>query len=263
MDDEVVALWERAAATYETEIPYFQLMGQRVVAHAELQPGEAVLDLACGKGATLVPAAKAVGHTGRVLGVDIVEGMVTAAREVIADAGLSNAEAKVMDGEALDLPDSSFDVVIMAFGLGFLRTELVLAEVARVLRRPGRFVTSVPAGGGEDWAFFGELCQQFGLVHRALPGGASIPSPDEVAKMFAAAGLMLQAPVQDSVTVIFDSAEAWWRWVWSHGQRGFVEQLPADRVDEFKDAAFRSLRSIATPNGIPLEQQFLVLKATI
>ena len=263
MDDEVVALWKRAAATYETEVPYFRLMGERIVAHAELSPGETVLDVACGKGATLVHAARAVGDKGRVLGVDIVEDMVQGTRRAIAAAGLSNASAKVMDGEALELPDASFDVVIMAFGLGFMRPERALPEAARVLRRPGRFVTSVPAGGGEEWAFFGDLCQQFGLVPRHLPGGSGLPSPDAVANMFGAAGFSLRPPVQDSVTVVFDSEASWWRWVWSHGQRGFLEQLADDRVDEFKDAAFSALRSFTTPSGIPLEQQFLVLKATV
>jgi len=179
VDEEVVALWKRAAATYETEVPYFALMGERIAAHAELRPGETVLDVACGKGATIVPAARAVGDKGRVLGVDIVEDMVEGARRAIAAAGLANASAKVMDGEALDLADASFDVVLMAFGLGFVRPERVLPEVARVLRRPGRFLTAVPAGGGEDWAFFGELCEKYGLVNRALVGGQSVPAPEE------------------------------------------------------------------------------------
>src|SRR4051794_25384342 len=105
MHDEVVGLWERAAETYETEVPYFQLMGERIVAaHADLQPGEVVLDVACGKGATLIPAAQQVGDAGRVLGVDIVEAMVDAAGQAIAEAGLSNADVRKMDAEALDLP---------------------------------------------------------------------------------------------------------------------------------------------------------------
>jgi SAM-dependent methyltransferase len=261
--NEVVALWERAAATYEVEIPYFRLMGERVVVHAALRPGELVLDVACGKGATLVPAAQAVGDTGRALGVDIVDEMVQGARRAVADAGLSNAQASVMDGEALERPDASFDVVIMAFGLGFMRPEAVLSEAARVLRRPGRLVTSVPAGGGADWAFFGELCEEYGLVHRGLPGGSRIPSPDEVAAMFAAAGFALGPPAQESVTVRFPDDESWWRWAWSHGQRGFLEQLDEKDVDAFKASAFARLRSFATPDGIPLEQQFLVLMATV
>src|SRR5205085_10816081 len=148
MDAEVVGLWERAAETYETEFPYFRQMGERIVAHAALAPGESVLDIACGKGATIVPAARAVGPSGRVVGVDIVDAMVKAAADAVAAEGLTNVEVMVMDGEALTLPPESFDAVVMAFGLGFMRADAVLPEVARVLRRPGRPVASVPAGGG-------------------------------------------------------------------------------------------------------------------
>jgi SAM-dependent methyltransferase len=168
-----------------------------------------------------------------------------------------------MDGEALDLPDAFFDVVIMAFGLGFVRPERAFPEVARVLRRPGRFVTSVPAGGGAEWAFFGELCQKYGLVPKGQPGGSRIPSPEEVGAMFGAAGLTLLPPTQDSVRLMFRDEESWWRWAWSHGQRGFLEQLDDDQVEAFKDGAFRAMRSFATSEGIPLEQQYIVLTATV
>ena len=263
MDQEVLELWQRAADTYETEVPYFRLMGERIVAHAELKPGETVLDVACGKGASLLHAGRAVGESGRVLGVDIVEAMVAAAREAVAKAGLKNTEVELMDGEALDVPDASFDVVIMAFGLGFLRPEAALPEMARVLRRPGRFVTSIPAGGGDNWAFFGELCQKYGLAPKGQPGAVRMPTPEEVNAMFTAAGFTLNPPVMDSVSVMFPDEESWWRWAWSHGQRGFLEQLDDAQLEEFKEAAFESLRSFATPEGLPLEQQFMVLTATI
>jgi 2-polyprenyl-3-methyl-5-hydroxy-6-metoxy-1,4-benzoquinol methylase len=64
MDEAVVAFWTRAAEAYETEVPYFGPMGERIVAHAGLRPGQSVLDVACGKGATLLPAARAVGDGG-------------------------------------------------------------------------------------------------------------------------------------------------------------------------------------------------------
>lgn len=238
-------------------------MGERIVARATLRPGEAVLDVACGKGAALLPAARAVGDSGRVLGIDVVATMVKAASEAVVRAGLSNVDVVVMDGEALELPTASFDVVISAFGLGFLRPELALPEFVRVLRRPGRLVTSVPAGGGPDWAFFGDLCERYGLRPRGQPGGSSAPSPEEAVALFATAGLALQPPVVESVSVTFPDEEAWWRWAWSHGQRGFLEQLGDDRIEAFKTEAFAALRSFATPAGIPLEQRFLVLTATV
>jgi hypothetical protein len=90
-----------------------------------------------------------------------------------------------------------------------------------------------------------------------------MPSPPEVAAMFGTAGFALQPPVQESVSLTFADEQSWWRWVWSHGQRGFLEQLGDDRIEAFKADAFAALRSFVTPDGIPLDQNFLVLTATI
>ena len=261
MDDTVVALWERAAATYETEVPYFTLMGERVVAHAALAPGQDVLDVACGKGAALVPAAIAVGPAGRVVGIDIVPAMVDAARAAARAAGLDNVEVAVMDGEELEFEPARFDVVISAFGLGFLRPERALPEMRRVLRDGGRLVISAPAGGGDNWNFFGALCERYGLVSSAHPGGTQMPGPDDVAQRFASAGFRVDPPVHDAVSVRFADEESWWRWAWSHGQRAFLEHLRESDVEAFKSDAFAALRSFASSDGIALEQQFLVLTA--
>ncbi|MDQ1462158.1 MAG: hypothetical protein QOI08_3642 [Actinomycetota bacterium] len=261
MDEAVAAFWARAAETYETEVPYFRLMGERIVARAGLRAGQDVLDVACGKGATLIPAARAVGDRGRAVGVDIVAEMVDAARAAAAGAGLRNVTVEVGDGDALDLDTASFDVVICGFGLGFLRPEHALPEMRRVLRGGGHLVTSVPLGGGADWEFFGDLCKRYGLVSEAHVGGAATPPFDEMAKLAASAGLFLDPPLPESVSVLFPDEESWWRWAWSHGQRAFLERLDDSQVEVFKEDAFAALRSFRTPDGIPLEQQFLVLNA--
>ena len=262
MDEAVRAFWARAAETYETEVPYFGPMGERIVTHAGLRPGQAVLDVACGKGATLVPAARAVGPDGSVLGIDIVPEMVTAARAAAVAAGLRNVTVEVGDGDALDLESAGFDIVICSFGLGFLRPERALPEMRRVLRQGGHLVTSVPTGGGSNWDFFGALCERYGLVSEAHVGGAAPPPFEEMAKLVASIGFVLAPPVQESVSVVFADEEAWWRWAWSHGQRAYLERLDASQVDPFKAEAFAALQSFRTPAGFPLEQQFLVLTAS-
>jgi SAM-dependent methyltransferase len=262
MDDAVVELWSRAAATYETEIPYFGPMGERIAAHAGLEPGQHVLDVACGKGATLLPAAAAVGPDGHVTGIDIVPEMVDRARQAAAAAGLANVSMQVMDGEDLEFADASFDVVIVAFGLGFLRPDRALPEIRRVLRDGGRLVAGAPLGGGTNWDFFGDLCKRYGLESGAHPGGTSVPDFAAIVQLLAKAGLVAERPVTDAVSVRFPDEESWWRWVWSHGQRAYLERLDDSNVAAFKADAFAKLRSFATPEGIPLEQQFVVLRAT-
>jgi ubiquinone/menaquinone biosynthesis C-methylase UbiE len=68
---ETAGVFSRVAPTYDTVIPFFQTFGRHLVAAASLRPGERVLDLACGRGAVLFPAALAVGEQGSVLGIDI------------------------------------------------------------------------------------------------------------------------------------------------------------------------------------------------
>jgi SAM-dependent methyltransferase len=111
------------------------------VFRANLRPGEVVLDLGCGAGLDLILAARAVGPSGRAIGIDIAEPMVQRAEQSLAALGLRHAEARVAFAEALPLADASIDCVL-ANGILNLTPDKagVLAEVARVLRPGGRFV---------------------------------------------------------------------------------------------------------------------------
>lgn len=134
--------WDLAAADYEA-------LWQRQLAPAQaamleaaaLAPGERVIDVACGTGIVSAAAARAVGASGRVLGIDIAEQMVEAARQ----RALPQARFMRMDGEALDgIADASFDVALCALGLMYLPApERALREMARVLLPGGRVALAV------------------------------------------------------------------------------------------------------------------------
>ena len=111
------------------------------ILRAELQPGEAVLDLGCGGGLDLALAARAVGPGGRAIGVDMADTMVERATSTMHALGYAWAEARVGYAEALPLADASLDCVV-ANGILNLAPDksVVLAEIARVLRPSGRLV---------------------------------------------------------------------------------------------------------------------------
>ena len=113
------------------------------VRHANLRPGEDVLDLGCGAGIDTLLAARAVGSTGTAIGVDMTPEMVARARANAAAASLSNVEIRQGLIEELPLSDESVDVVISNGVLNLsMRKSRVLAETMRVLRPGGRVVIS-------------------------------------------------------------------------------------------------------------------------
>jgi len=113
------------------------------LAFSSVQPGEVVLDLGSGAGIDLLLAAKKVGTTGKVIGVDMTDEMIAKARENITAAGLSNVEVKKGIIEELPVDNDSVDWVISNCVINLSpEKHRVFAEIARVLRPGGRMLVS-------------------------------------------------------------------------------------------------------------------------
>lgn len=137
--------WDLAAKDYEL-LWRVQLADARagLFAAAALQPGERVLDVACGTGMVTFDAAEAIGPRGTALGVDLSEHMIEVASERAAVLRTTNVSFARMDAESLTLADASFDVVLCALGLMYFPDPLsALREMRRVLRPGGRLVLAV------------------------------------------------------------------------------------------------------------------------
>lgn len=109
------------------------------VRHADLRPGQDVIDLGSGGGIDCLLAARAVGASGSVIGVDFLPDMVGRATAAAAEAG--HANVRILEGliEALPVADASADVVISNGVVNLSpRKARVLAEAFRVLRPGGR-----------------------------------------------------------------------------------------------------------------------------
>ena len=137
--------WDLAAHDYDA-LWHAQLAAAQsaVLAAAALAPGEQALDVACGTGLVTLDAARAVGPTGLVLGIDLSGGMVDRARQRVRERTVSNIDVARMDAEQLTLPDAGFDVVLCVLGLMYMPDpERGLCEMRRVLRPGGRLVLAV------------------------------------------------------------------------------------------------------------------------
>jgi SAM-dependent methyltransferase len=111
---------------------------------AALQPGERVLDVACGTGVITRLAAEQVGPAGSVTGIDVAPDMIDVASSTPASAD-SGIEWRVVDAASLTLPDHSYDVVLCQMGLMFMEDRLAaVGEMHRVLVPDGRVIVNTP-----------------------------------------------------------------------------------------------------------------------
>jgi ubiquinone/menaquinone biosynthesis C-methylase UbiE len=137
--------WDRAVDCYEASwAAQLEPAQDLLLGLAALQPGERVLDIACGTGLVTFRAAQSVGPGGGVVATDISERMVEHTAREAGRRGLTQVRALRMGAESLDLDARSFDAVLCALGLMYVPDAgAALAEMQRVLAPGGRAVCAV------------------------------------------------------------------------------------------------------------------------
>ncbi len=135
-EGRVRASFDERAANYHAHLWHVQY-AERLVELARLQRGAVVLDVATGTGLAARAAAKVVGESGRVVGVDISPRMLDGAR---ASSGAALGHLTFVLGDAANLSEfsaESFDSVLCSAGLLYMPVDRALREWKRVLRPGG------------------------------------------------------------------------------------------------------------------------------
>lgn len=205
--EKVKGIFANIAGRYDllnslTSLGMHRLWRRRTVREAALTPESVVLDLAAGTGDLSLELAR-VGQPASVLGTDFVPEMLEVAERKAVDwHGPTALRFEVQDAQALTLPDATYDVVTIAFGVRNLPDRAAdFREVLRVLKPGGRYLVLefsrprawfrpfyhvylkliVPALGGliardrESYTYLGDSIRRF-------------PSQEELAAELRAAG---------------------------------------------------------------------------
>jgi ubiquinone/menaquinone biosynthesis C-methylase UbiE len=247
----LVGAYERAAPTYERagiaqHGPFAERLAQLVL----LGPGGRVLDVGCGAGAALLPAARRVGPTGEAVGIDIAPGMVERTRAAADEAGLEQVRAEVMDGAALEgFEDGRFDAVLAAFSLSAIPDAgAALAEWRRVLAPTGTVGVAVWENLIDNrWRWEGDLIREFAhevpeeLLQTVGAMSGRFATEEMLRGALEDAGFSDVQVAHVNLERTFENAEGWWEWSWSGGARAFFEAMPEDAQERFRAAAFERL----------------------
>jgi len=240
-------VFDRAASTYGG-LRYFPLLGQWLVDVAQIPSGVQVLDVACGRGAVLFPAAQQVGPHGQVIGIDLSEGMVQETRVVLHRLGLTQAKVLQMDAEQLEFPDASFDYVLCGFSLQFFpHLEHTLSEFHRVLKPTGQ--VAVTTWGEEDqrWSWYGDLRTAYQAVVKL--GSQSLDKRDDLFARFSRAGFTNIQIITRELDMIYVDEEEWWTMQWSISGRAGLERLEPKRLGQFKAEVFERMQALRQADG--------------
>jgi ubiquinone/menaquinone biosynthesis C-methylase UbiE len=254
--DQTPAGWSDLAETYDAWLaPLTRRYADDVVRALELGPDRRLLDVGAGSGALALAAARAGAS---VLATDFAPGMVDLLRPRLAEEGLE-AEVAEMDGQALDLPDASFDAAASLFGLIFFPDLAAgAAELRRVLHVGGR--AAVAAWGPHGFALSSLAVEALLRIGVDQPGRTTLPAAFRLSDPARLEALLIDAGFSDVVVEQLEHAHpiadpaALFRAIpsWAPPLRPLIQRLSEDEV-EAGAAAFADLvERRSGDDGLPI-----------
>lgn len=177
MNDAKPQAWDpKRAAAWDKWFPILedgaQVLSDRMVALAGIGPGDRVLDVATGLGEPAATAARAVGGSGHVDGVDLSAGMLDFAQRRADRLGLTNLLFREADANALEVPEQPYDAILCRWGLMFMQDLKTTLQSFHALLKPGGRVVAAIWGPPED-------APALSMGNRIVLSALDLPPPNE------------------------------------------------------------------------------------
>jgi ubiquinone/menaquinone biosynthesis C-methylase UbiE len=211
--------WDAIANGYDRYVaPQEVDLANEALSLVRLAPGERFLDVAAGTGGLGLPAARL---GAQVLATDWSAAMIERFEQRVRDEGLSQADGRVMDCHALDLPDDSFDVTGSQFGVMLVPDQpRALSEMVRVTK-PGGRVLVIAYGFPGELEFLQFFLSALKAVAPEFPGLPDDPPPLEfqvsdpevLRSRLTDAGLKDVRVEHTAERPTFSSGQEMWDWV--------------------------------------------------
>jgi ubiquinone/menaquinone biosynthesis C-methylase UbiE len=249
--------WDAIAAGYDQYVaPQEAELANEALRLLGLERGERFLDVAAGPGGLSLPAAR-LGAT--VLATDWSPVMIERFDARVRAEGLSEAEGRVMDCHALELPDDSFDVTGSLFGVMLVPDQAgALREMVRVTK-PGGRVLVIAYGFPAELEFLQLFVGALTAVAPEFPGLPDDPPPLEfqvsdptvLRRRLIEAGLESVRVERMAERPAFASGQELWDWVMNGNPipAALVADLTASRRARLRQVLDGMVRERAAANG--------------
>ncbi len=214
---------------------YWERYGRRTVERLNLASGSNVLDVACGTGASALPAAEIVGSSGRVIGIDLAGSLLKLGRIKAKARGFKNIEFQQSDMTKLDFGDNVLDAVVCVFGIFFITDmESLVAELWRVVKPGGKLAITT---WGPD--LFEPMYSAFDNVLKVVrPDLVSDFRPwDRITTVSAVEQLLMNGGTTNITTEAEQgeqkllNKDSWWKVVLGSGLRAAAEAAGAELAE--------------------------------
>ena len=247
---DVAAYFDRRSATYDAG-DFHPRLSARLIEAAGIKEGQSVLDVATGTGLVAVEAARRVGSSGRVVGIDISPRMLAQARRKIDALGLQNIELREGDACAAEWPEDGFDLILCSAALVFMADiPAVLRGWHRVLKPGGHVGFDAPA---ENSTAAGSTLAPLALRHGISLGYARLRTREACRQALTDAGFEVAHMQTEIITqriMPVNEIDAAWAGIIDHPLSRPLSDLAPDTLARIKEDFRANVASLATPEGV-------------
>ena len=247
---------------------YFTYFGHQLVNNSELGKGKKVLDIACGRGASLFKALEKVSESGHVTGVDFSNEMINGIKQKTNNENFSNLELLQMDAECLNFPSKTFDYTFCGLSIHFFSDPLLAVdEMYRVLNENGKIGISswsikkdISKKGIYEKAYLRVFPEVFTEKQKNNSNRPDFSSINGITTILSKAGFTSIEVHEETKTFFYNDKDEWWQEQSNNATRGFFERIKStdpELFNDFKTAAYEEVEDHMVGNRVKFEANVL------
>ncbi len=247
--------FDQASIGYDNSpMRFFDKSAVRLVELSALKGNEIILDVATGTGKVALAAAKHL-KNGKVIGIDLSEGMLDCAKVKAQKAGLTNILFKCEDIDHASFPNNYFDGIFCSFGVFFFSDMQNLISKLIQTMKPGSFFAITSFADGSFRPLSDLTLERFKQYGVKLPDSYTwqrLDSHQKHYELLNTIGLKNINSHTEPMGYYLKNTNEWWDIVYYTGFRSFLNQLSVEQVERYKEEHLKEISKTSDKQGILL-----------